>query len=102
MPSPVSVSNQPATATSRSGTITAGGTAQTLMAANASRQGFSVQNLSTENLYINELGSAAVNTQPSILVPPNALYEPPLGCVSVAAISILGATTGSAFTAREW
>ncbi|WFU37331.1 hypothetical protein QA640_22835 [Bradyrhizobium sp. CB82] len=89
------------TLTDKSGTITAGGSAQTLMALNASRRGFYVQNQSTGDLWISSLGTAAA-TQPSLWLPPGAFYEPEAGGVPTAAISIFGATTGQAFAAREW
>lgn len=104
LPLPVSSTasgGNPVTYTNRSGTVTLGGTAQTLMAANASRQGFIVQNVSTGDLWISSLGTAAA-TQPSIWLPPGSYYEPPSDGVPVAAISIFGATTGQAFSAREW
>lgn len=89
------------TYTSRSGTITAGGVAQTLMVANTARTGFSVQNLSSGDLYISSVGTAAA-TQPSMRVPAGSLYETPAHGCPVEAISIFGATTGQAFAAMEW
>jgi hypothetical protein len=89
------------TYTNRSGTITAGATAQTLMAANADRRGLWIQNLSSGDLWISSLGTAAA-TQPSMKLTAGSLYEAPAHGVPVAAISIFGATTGQAFSAREW
>lgn len=91
----------PVTPVNRSGTITAGGTAQTLMAANAARRGWSLMNVSAGDLWFYELG-AATTTQPSIKVEAGALYESPRFGVPSGAISIIGATTGQAFSAREW
>lgn len=98
-----SLSTVPAagTLTSRSGAITTGGTAQQLAAANADRMGFSVQNLSTGDLWINTLGTAAAS-QPSIKLVSGAYFETPAGYGATGAISIFGATTGQAFSAREW
>lgn len=98
-----SLSTVPAagTLTSRSGTITTGGTAQQLAAANANRLGFSVQNLSTGDLWINTPGTAAAS-QPSIKLVSGAYFETPAGYGATGAISIFGATTGQAFSAREW
>jgi hypothetical protein len=90
------------TKTDKSGTITSGGTQQTLMVANASRLGWQLQNVSTTDLWFNELGSSAVVGQPSFKLGPGDSYESPVSSVSTAAISIIGATTGQAFTAREW
>lgn len=87
--------------TDRSGTITTGGTAQTLMAQNGSRRGFWVQNVSSGDLWISTVGTAAAS-QPSMKIAAGALYESPAHGVSTAAISIYGATTGQAFSAREW
>lgn len=95
------ISGNGTTLTNRSGTITTGGTAQSLFPANLVRQGGLIQNLSASDLWVNDLGAAAA-TQPSIRVPPGALYEWPLHAVPVTAVSIFGATTGQAFSAREW
>lgn len=84
--------------TSRSGTITTGGTAQTLAAANTSRTILAVQNISAGDLWINEDGSAAVvNTAGSYKLVPNATAY----VQTNEAVSIIGATTGQAFTATE-
>lgn len=91
-----------ATLTSRSGTITLGGTAQQLAAANTARKGFMVQNNSAGVLWINELGAPAVTAQPSISIQPNAMYVSERDACPTGAISIIGATTAQAFTAREW
>ena len=91
-------------ATSRSGTITAGGTAQDLMAANSTRHGWEIQNQSTGNLYVRSKGAAgttvATADQNAILIPPGGYYAPPH--VTQNAISIIGPVTGQAFYAREW
>jgi hypothetical protein len=86
----------------RSGTITTGGTAQTLMAADTTRNGFSVQNLSTGDLWINELGGTAAASQPAIKITSGSLYETPRGMPCEYAVSIFGATTGQAFMSRSW
>jgi len=89
------------TTVNRSGTITTGGTQQTLAAANLNRKGMWIQNLSTGSLWINELGSAT-QAQPSMEIKTGQLYEYPVDGVPATAISIIGATTGQAFSAREW
>lgn len=89
-----------ASLTDRSGTITSGGTAQTLMASNSSRKGWWVQNTSSGDLWINEIGGAAVVGGSSIRLTPGSLYEPPV--LATYAISIIGATTGQTFAGREW
>ena len=100
-PSIVSVIGTQVTPVSRSGTITLGATAQTLMAANTSRRGCEVQNISSGDLWIYELGTATA-TQPSKWLPAGAYYLCPPTGIPTTAWSIFGATTGQAFTAREW
>lgn len=90
-----------ATYVNRSGTITAGGTAQVAMALNASRRGFSIQNNSTGDLWFDTLATA-VQSQPSICLSAGSLYETPYGGCPTGAVSIIGATTAQAFSAREW
>lgn len=83
-----------------SGTIAAGGTAQALAPLNKAREQLMIQNLSSADIYWSEVGDASA-TQPSFRVAPGQLYEnPPDGCPQ-GAISIFGATTGQAFSARE-
>ncbi len=84
-----------------SGTITAGGVAQTLAALRPGRVGFAVQNLSSGDLWVNENGTAAAS-QPSIKIPVGALYETPTDYRDGSDLSIFGATTGQSFAAREW
>lgn len=97
---PLNVTSSPGTYVEKSGTITTGGTAQTLAAANATRRFYRVMNLSTADLWINDKGVAAVANQPSFKLVPGAMYET-LSCAPTAAISIFGATTGQAFSACE-
>ena len=84
----------------RSGTIAAGGTSQTLAAANPTRRFFRVMNLSTGDLWINDKGATAVANQPSFKLVAGAMYETS-SCAPNAAISIFGATTGQSFSAAE-
>jgi len=88
------------TRTDRSGTITAGGTAQSLMVARAGRFGYQIINTSSEVFYVNDLGATA--TTSSRPVQPGATYESPPNDRPIAAISILGATTGQSFSAYEY
>lgn len=87
-----------------SGTIATGGTAQALVASNQNRKGYSVMNLSSGNLFVNDVGGTAVSstTGASITIPPGSLYESPPNQIPIQAISIIGATTSQAFAAREW
>jgi len=93
----------PATAVfaNKSGTIATGGLAQVLAAANSARVGLFIQNNSTGDLWISSIGTAAA-AQPSLWLPPGSYYEFPQGGVPATAVSIYGATTGQAFSAREW
>lgn len=85
----------------RSGTVTAGGTAQELLPANGARRGFWLQNNSAGDLWIDDTGDAEAS-QPSLKIAPGELYENPVGMVPSTAVSIFGATAGQAFSCREW
>lgn len=85
----------------RSGTIGTGGTAQSLAAENKKRMGLWVQNQSAGSLWINDLG-AATQAQPSLEIKTGETLIIDNGNAPSAAISIVGATTGQAFSAREW
>lgn len=83
----------------RSGSITAGGTAQTLMAANAYRDHAFVGNPNASgSLWINDLGGTALaNGAGSTEIPPGEVVQ----TRSRSAISIVHATTSATFTAGE-
>jgi hypothetical protein len=82
----------------RSAAIVTGGVAQSLAAANTTRRALYGQNISAGDLWINEVGGpAAVSTLGSYRVGPGESFS-----VSTnRGISIIGATTGQAFTAVE-
>ena len=86
--------------TSRSGTVTAGGTAQQLAAANATRTYFLFQNQSAGPLYLRFTGTAAADST-SLKVDAGGAYESGAGFCSNQAVSVFGATTGQAFFAAE-
>lgn len=88
------------TITDRSGTITSGGTAQQLMASNANRSYLFIQNISDIDLWFN-FTTTAVAAQPSIRLVPGASFVLEGTFVSTELISIFGATTSKAFTAKE-
>lgn len=90
----------PGSLTDRSGTITSGGTAQTLAAANTARKYLFVENVSIGDLWINFTTTAVAN-QPSILIKANGSFVMEGTYISTEAVSIIGATTGQAFTAKE-
>lgn len=96
-----------------SGSITSGGTVQELMPANGNRKGWQVQNTSDTDMYISEVSDAiaaastpAVTGPSSFLLAPGAMYREYMAFdddqVSTGRISIVGATTGKTFAAREW
>jgi len=99
---PLPVAYSTAIITSCSGTIAAGGTAQTLMVANTARKGWWLQNNSTDDLWVNCFGGTASAEQPSIRIRAGKMYETPAGGSGGNALSIYGATTGQAFTAGGW
>lgn len=85
--------------TDRSSSITTGGTAQALAAANTSRRGLVGQNISSADLWVNETGgTAAAATAGSYRVAPDASFE----ISTNQAVSVVGATTGQKFTATEF
>lgn len=96
------------TLTDKSGTITAGGTAQVLAAANPARRYFLVQNASVGTLWVSP-DTTAVAGSPSIALKACAVANDGSGgalifdslFVPTSAISIIGATTGQAFVAKE-
>lgn len=86
-----------------SGSITAGGTAQVLAAANLNRNGYRIENISAGDLWYNDTGgTAATNAAGSYKLSPGDYYETPRGMDAVQAISIFGATTAQSFSAAEW
>ena len=88
-----------ATPSNFSSTITAGGTAQTLLSANANRQSIEFFNNSTGSLWINVTGVATM-AGGSIEVRAGGYWSPPI--CPVTAISIFGATTAQEFTCWEY
>lgn len=99
-PATSSVASNGVTKINSSGTITTGGVAQVLMAANPARRGINIQNISNQDLWISQVGTASAGPG-SIKLKPDGYYEPYTG-VAVGAISIFGATTGQQFTAYEF
>lgn len=86
------------TTADRSGSIASGGTAQTLAAANSNRQRLIGQNISSEPLWINELGgTATADTVGSYRISSYAVFE----VQTKLAVSIVGLTTGQKWTAFE-
>lgn len=88
------------TRTDKSGTITAGGTAQTLIVVNTLRKAWELQNNSSGDLWFSTTAAAVVG-QPSFKLAPGQTYESGLGSADTGAVSLIGATTGQTFSARE-
>lgn len=86
--------------TDRSGTITSGGAAQTAVAANSSRKYLFIMNTSDTDMWFN-FTTAAVANQPSVKLIPGASFVMEGNYISTEAISVIGATTGKAFTIKE-
>ncbi len=85
-----------------SGSITAGGVAQTMAPANANRNGYRFQNNSAGDLWINDVGGTASAAPPSFKVSANGYFETPARERPTQAISVFGATTAQAWSAREY
>jgi hypothetical protein len=83
-----------------SGSISVSGTPQEVFPQNPARSGWIFQNLGVDDMYINELGNAAVGAG-SFVVRPFEFFPPPNYPVPVGNISVLG-RQGDAYTAREW
>jgi hypothetical protein len=97
-PLPAIVTPLQYTKTDRSGLVTLGGTAQVAMPSNTSRHGALIQNLSSNNLWVNTTGTAT-STGNSEMIPPGSEWETGADTGSV---SLLGLITGQVFCAKEW
>ncbi len=87
-----------------SGTITSGGTAQTLFGGATPTNGFGVYNPDlTEDLWISLFTTAAIASSGSIRLAANGgWYETPPDMKPSNSVSIIAATTGHKFTADRW
>lgn len=93
------LSGGPVTETDASGTITAGGTAQTAIASNTSRSFLKITNPhQSDDLWFSTTGTAAVNgSNGSVLLPAGTGIVFDL-LVPTGAVSVISATTGRPFT----
>lgn len=92
---------KPGVFTDRSGTITLGGAAQQIAAANTDRRYLLVQNVSTtEDLWM-AVGATAVMAQPSILLGPRQPFSMEDGAIETSSVSVIAATTGHPYTMKE-
>lgn len=80
------------------GSITTGGTAQSLALAGTTRKGIRGQNISAGDLWINEGGTAAIDTAGSYKIVSGQTFDTSW----MGALSIIGATTGQKFSATEY
>lgn len=98
---PLPVINAAATAASgANGTIATGGVAQTVFAGATPVNGFALQNTSSTDLWINDLGTAGVNA--GFLVPSLQTFTSISGYRPAGSVSVYGATTGQTFCVRAW
>lgn len=105
----ISVSPQTGNATNRSGSIAAGGSSQTAIAANSSRKGFLIQNPCTattqgistaENLFINFTSAASTSAGTSIELGPCDSFSS-VGTITTETITVTATTTGHKYVAKE-
>jgi len=85
-----------------SGTVASGGAAQTLFGGIVPANGFFVQNNSTAALWICDVGAASAGGASIQLAANGGAFATPPGYKPAGAVSLFGATTGQAFTARRW
>ena len=84
-----------------SGTVTAGGSAQTLFGGVLPANGWLVANNSATTVYVSDVGTATSGGA-SIPIAPGAVFATPSGYKPPGSVSLYGATTGQAFAARRW
>lgn len=87
-----------------SGTITTGGTAQSLFGGSVPTHGFAIYNPDASgDVWVSDSTTAAVNAAGSVRCVANGGgYETPPNYKPIGAVSIVGAATGTKFTARRW
>lgn len=100
-PLPV-VNTAAAAASDGSGSVAAGGSAQTLFGGIVPANGFLVQNNSTAALWISDVGAASAGGASIQLAANGGIFTTPSGYKPAGAVSLFGATTGQAFAARSW
>src|ERR1041385_2207771 len=89
-------------ATDGSGTLAAGGSAQTLFGGIVPVNGFLVQNNSSAVLWISDVGVASASGASIQLTANGGTFATPSGYKPAGAVSLFGATTGQVFAARRW
>ena len=96
----VSLSNS-GTFTDRSGSITTGGTSQTLAPINAARKYLTIENTSTANIAINFTSAASLTAGSLVIAALGSLTLSSQSFVSTELVTVVGATTGQTFVAKE-
>jgi hypothetical protein len=84
-----------------SGTVAAGGTAQTLFAGVVPVNGYLVANNSSAVLYVSDVGVANAGGA-SIPIAVGGMFVTPSGYKPSGAVSLYGGVTGQVFAARRW
>ena len=85
-----------------SGTVAAGGNAQTLFGGAVPANGFLVQNNSSAALWISDTGAASNGGASIQLAANGGIFATPSGYKPAGPVSLYGGTTGQAFAARRW
>jgi hypothetical protein len=100
---PLPVVNTAASAASDgSGTVAAGGSAQTLFGGVVPANGFIVQNNSSAALWVSDVGAASAGGASIQIAANGGVFSTPSGYKPAGAVSLYGMTTGQAFAARRW
>jgi hypothetical protein len=100
---PLPVVNTAASAASDgSGTVAAGGTAQTLFGGAVPANGFLVQNNSSAALWICDTGAASNGGASLQLAANGGIFATPSGYKPAGPVSLYGGTTGQPCAARRW
>jgi hypothetical protein len=84
-----------------SGTVNAGGTAQTLFGGVVPVDGWLVANNSATAVYVSDVG-VATSGGASIPIAPGAVFATPSGYKPAGPVSLYGTTSGQSFAARRW
>jgi hypothetical protein len=90
-----------AVAADGSGTVTNGGTAQTLFGGITPVNGYLIANNSSATLYVCDVGTATPGGA-SLPIAAGSILATPSGYKPAGAVSLYGGTTGQAFAARRW
>lgn len=99
----LAVTPNPAAQTDRSGTITSANVSQAVIGSAASRNGFIIQNVSSaDDMWVNTSGGAASAGPGSFRIGPGEWISSSMNGGPIQSVSILCATAGAPFTAKEW